>query len=137
MDLLTSMKVSASGLKAQSDRLRVVSQNIANAESAGARPGDQPYRRKTISFKDELNRELGVETVTVSKYGEDNKSDFVRKYDPSHPAADEEGYVLMPNVNTIVEMMDMREARRGYEANLNMIEASKSMLTQTINLLRQ
>ena len=135
MDLLTTMHVSAAGLKAQSERLRVVSQNIANAESAGTRPGDEPYRRRTIAFKDHFDRELGAETVKVSGYGTD-KSDFQKKYDPTHPAADKDGYVLMPNVNTIVEMMDMREARRSYEANLNMIEASKAMLTQTINLLR-
>lgn len=135
MDLLTTMHVSASGMKAQSDRLRVVSENIANAESAGTRPGDTPYRRKTIAFKDSLDRELGIETVRVSRYGTDS-SEFPKKYDPTHPAADEEGYVQMPNVNSITEMMDMREARRGYEANLSVIEASKSMLSQTIGLLR-
>ena len=135
MDLMTTMQVSASGMKAQADRLRVVSQNMANAESTGTRPGEQPYRRKTISFKDELDRDLGVDVVEVKSYGYDN-SEFTPKYDPSHPAANKEGYVLMPNVNPIVEMMDMREARRSYEANLNMVEASKSMLTQTINLLR-
>lgn len=135
MDLLTTMHVSASGMKAQSDRLRVVSENIANAESTGTRPGDTPYRRKTIAFKDTLDRELGVETVRVSKYGTDSSA-FPKKYDPTHPAADEEGYVQMPNVNSITEMMDMREARRGYEANMNVIEASKSMLSQTIGLLR-
>lgn len=135
MDLLTTMHVSASGMKAQSDRLRVVSQNIANAESAGTRPGEAPYRRKTIAFKDDLDRELGVETVRVKRYGVDT-SEFPKKYDPTHPAADAEGYVLMPNVNPIVEMMDMREARRGYEANMNVVEASKAMLSQTINLLR-
>lgn len=136
MDIFGTMDVSASGLKAQSDRLRIISQNIANAESTGTRPGEQPYRRKTIAFKDSLDRELGLEKVKVSRYGTD-KSDFQKKYDPTHPAADEEGYVLMPNVNPIVEMMDMREARRGYEANLSVIETSKSMLTQTIGLLRQ
>lgn len=135
MDLMTTMKISASGLKAQSDRLRVVSQNIANAESTGTRPGEEPYRRKTISFKDHFDRELGVQTVGVSRYGTDS-SEFTKEYNPSHPAADAEGYVLMPNVNPMIEMMDMREAKRGYEANMNMIEASKSMLTQTINLLR-
>jgi flagellar basal-body rod protein FlgC len=135
MDLLNTMHVSASGMKAESDRLRIVAQNIANAESTGTQPGAQPYRRKTISFKNQLNRELGIETVHVQKYGTDN-SNFPKKYDPTHPAADAEGYVQMPNVNSIVEMMDMREARRSYEANLNVIEASKSMLTQTISLLR-
>ncbi len=135
MDLLSTMHVSASGMKAQSDRLRIVSQNIANAESTGTNPNEAPYRRKTVAFKDELDRDLGVETVRISKYGTDN-SKFPLKYDPTHPAANEEGYVQMPNVNSIVEMMDMREARRGYEANLNVIEASKSMLSQTIGLLR-
>lgn len=135
MDLFSTMDVSASGLKAQSDRLRIISQNIANAESAGTRPGEAPYRRKTISFKDTLDREIGLETVRVSRYGTD-RSDFPKKYDPTHPAADAEGYVTMPNVNSIVEMMDMREARRSYEANLSVIEASKSMLNQTISLLR-
>ena len=135
MDLLSTMHVSASGMKAQSDRLRIISQNVANSESAGTRPGEAPYRRKTIAFKDTLDRELGLETVRVSRYGTDS-SDFPMKYDPTHPAANEEGYVQMPNVNPIVEMMDMREARRGYEANLSVIEASKAMLSQTINLLR-
>ncbi len=135
MDLLNTMAISASGMKAQSDRLRVVSENIANAESVGTRAGEAPYRRKTITFENELNREIGAELVQTGKIGTD-KSQFQRRYDPSHPAADEQGYVLYPNVNTLMEMMDMREARRGYEANLNVIESSKSMLSQTINLLR-
>ena len=121
-------------MKAQSDRLRIVSENIANADSVGKFAGDEPYRRKTISFKNELDREMGIEKVAVSDYGVD-KSDFEKKYDPSHPAADNEGYVLQPNVNSMVEMMDMREARRGYEANMNIIEVSKSMLQQTIGML--
>ncbi len=135
MDILNTMHISAAGMKVQSDRLRIVSQNIANAESAGTRPGEMPYRRKTISFKNALDREIGAETVKVNHYGEDNSS-LPLKYDPTHPAANAEGYVTMPNVNSIVEMMDMREARRGYEANLSVIESSKSMLTQTIGLLR-
>ena|SRR5688572_29513780 len=135
MDLLNSMHVSASGMKAQSDRLRIVSQNIANAESAGVRPGDTPYRRRTISFKNQLDRELGEQKVTVNQYSTD-PSPFQMKYDPAHPAANEEGYVQMPNVNPIIEMMDMREARRGYEANLNVIESSKSMIQQAISVIR-
>lgn len=135
MDLLNTMDISASGMKAQSDRLRIVSENIANAESVGTRPGEAPYRRKTISFDNHLDREIGAELVKTKKIGTD-RSDFHRKYDPTHPAADNDGYVLYPNVNPIMEMMDMREARRGYEANLNVIEASKSMLSQSINLLR-
>jgi flagellar basal-body rod protein FlgC len=135
MDLLNSMHISASGMKAQSDRLRIVSQNIANAESAGVRPGDTPYRRRTISFKNQLDRELGEQKVTVNQYSTD-PSPFQMKYDPAHPAANEEGYVQMPNVNPIIEMMDMREARRGYEANLNVIESSKSMIQQAISVIR-
>lgn len=135
MDLVDTMQISASGLKAQSDRLRVVAENIANAESAGIFPGDVPYRRKTIAFKDTLDRELGIKTVAVSKYGTDNSA-FPKKYDPTHPAADRDGYVSMPNVNSLVELMDMREARRSYEANVNVIEASKSMLSQAVNILR-
>lgn len=135
MDLLDTIHVSSSGLKTQQDRLKVVSQNIANAESIGTRQGELPYRRKTISFKNALDRESGVQMVKTNKISTD-KSDFVRKFEPNHPEADAQGYVLYPNINPINEMMDMREARRGYEANLNVIEASKSMLTQTINIIR-
>lgn len=135
MDLIDVMHVSAAGMKAQSDRLKVVSQNIANAESIGTRKGDEPYRRQTISFKEELDRDLGVSTVKTGEIGTD-KSDFQKRYEPQNPMADDQGYVLYPNVNPIIEMMDMREARRGYEANLNVIESSKTMLNQTLGLLR-
>ncbi len=135
MDLMDTMQISASGMQAQSQRLKIVAQNVANAEAVGSRNGSQPYRRQTVSFKDELDRETGATLVKVNKIGTDN-SDFSLRYEPSHPMADPEGYVLYPNVNTIMEMMDMREARRGYEANLNVIESSKAMLTQTISLLR-
>ncbi len=135
MQLSDTLKIAASGMKAQGDRLRVVAENIANADSTGATPGSEPYRRKLVMFQNVLDRELGVETVKVVKRTHD-QSDFLKKFDPTHPASDEQGYVLYPNVNTIVEMMDMREARRGYEANLNMVEISKAMLTRTIDLLR-
>lgn len=135
MDVRDSLVIAASGMKVQSDRLRIVSQNIANADSVGDKPGATPYRRKTISFKNVLDREMGVEKVAVNKYDVD-RSDFIKKYDPTHPAADNEGYVLRPNVNTMIEMVDMREAQRGYEANLNVVEVSKSMLQQTIGLLK-
>lgn len=134
-DLVNSLHIAASGMKAQSDRLRIVSENIANADSLGTHPGDAPYRRKVLSFRNHLDRELGVDTVEVYKYGYD-KSDFNKKYDPGHPAADAEGYVLTPNVNTVLEMVDMREAQRGYEANLNVIEVSKGMLQRTVDMLR-
>ncbi|MBX9726056.1 MAG: flagellar basal body rod protein FlgC [Rickettsiales bacterium] len=135
MDLIDTIHVSSSGLKTQQDRLKIVAQNIANSESVGTRPGELPYRRKTITFKNVLDKETGVEMVKTDKISVD-RSAFPRKYEPNNPLADAEGYILQPNVNSINEMIDMREARRGYEANLNVIESSKSMLTQTISLLR-
>lgn len=135
MDLVNSLHIAAAGMKAQSDRLRVVSENIANADSMGTKPGEAPYRRKIVSFREHLDRESGLNKVQVYKYGYD-KSDFKKKYDPGHPAADEEGYVLTPNVNTVLEMVDMREAQRGYEANVNVIEVSKGMLQRTVDMLR-
>ena len=134
MELLDTIHISSAGLKAQQDRLKVVSQNIANAESVGTRDGQLPYRRQTISFKNTLDRESGDKMVHTDKVRTD-KSDFVKKYDPNNPQADNQGYVLYPNVNPINEMMDMREAKRGYEANVDVIQTSKAMLSQTIGLL--
>tara|TARA_B100001123_G_C15143407_1_gene960516 strand:+ start:350 stop:766 length:417 start_codon:yes stop_codon:yes gene_type:complete len=134
-DLVKSMYIAAHGMKAQSERLKVVSQNVANADSVGTRPGEAPYRRKVLTFKNIMDRDSEVDFVQVKKRGYD-MSDFKLKYDPSHPAADEKGYVRYPNVNPLIEAMDMREARRGYEANLNVVEVSKAMINQTINLLR-
>lgn len=135
MDMLNTVHISAAGMRAQSERLRIVAQNVANAESIGTREGEAPYRRQTISFKEVLDEETGLHMVKANKIGVD-KSDFQRRYEPANPQADAQGYVLYPNVNSIMEMMDMREARRGYEANLNVIESSKAMLGQTINLLK-
>ena len=134
-DLTKSLNIASAGMRVQGVRLRVLSENIANAQSVGEKPGEDPYRRKVVVFDNELDRKLGVDTVNVKKITED-KSDFILKYDPSHPAADKEGYVKMPNINPLIEMMDMREAQRSYEANLNVIEASRDMLDKTINLLR-
>lgn len=134
-DLVKSLHIASTGLKAQGDRMRIVSENIANAGTTATTAGGQPYRRKTIYFKDTLDREVGATTVSVSRYDTD-KTDYTKKYEPGHPAADKDGYVLYPNVNPVVEMMDMREARTGYEANLNVIETSKAMLEQTIGMLR-
>lgn len=130
-----SLVISASGMRAQGARLRIIAENIANADSTADTTGGAPYRRKIILFQNVLDKQMGVDMVKVAKRGYDNSS-FIKKYDPSHPAADAEGYVQYPNVNSIVEMMDMREARRGYEANLNVVEVAKSMLTQTIALLK-
>lgn len=134
-DLAKSMQISAAGMKVQSARLRVVSENMANANSTGLFPGDQPYRRKTIQFENEFNRAMDTNIVGVKEYSED-KSEFPLSYDPSHPAANAQGFVPQPNVNRMVELMDMREAQRSYEANLNMVETAKGMLQSTIGLLQ-
>ena len=134
MELLDTIHISSAGLKAQQDRLKVVSENIANAESVGTRDGQAPYRRQTISFKNALDKESGEQMVRTDKVRTD-KSDFVKKYEPSNPQADTQGYVLYPNVNPVNEMMDMREAKRGYEANIDVIQTSKAMLSETIGLL--
>ena len=134
-DLLKTLSISAAGMKVQGTRLRVISENIANANSLPAAPGQEPYRRKVITFKNVLDRSLGVETVRVDRIRPD-LSDFQRRYMPDHPAADAEGYVQVPNVNTLIEMMDMREAQRSYEANLAVIRTSRRMLQQTIDVLR-
>ncbi len=135
MALTDTLQIAAAGMQAQSQRLRLVAENIANADSTGTTPGSDPYRRKLLVFQDELDKQTGAQMVKVGKRSYDTSA-FTRKYDPTHPAADAQGYVLYPNVNPIVEMMDMREARRGYEANINVIEVSKAMLSQTLNLLK-
>jgi len=134
-DLLSTFRISAAGMKAQGSRLRVISQNIANADSLPTEPGQNPYHRKTITFKNAIDRELGLKLIEVDKVGKD-RSEFVKRFEPSHPAADKEGYVLAPNVNKLVEMMDMREAQRSYEANLSVIRTSRQMLNRSIQLLR-
>ena len=135
MDLLKSLMISASGMRAQSVRMRVISENLANANSVAPSPNVDPYRRKVVSFENELDRTLDVDLLKVGKVEEDGTK-FESKYDPGHPAADVNGYVKMPNVNPFVEMMDMRQAQRSYEANLNMIETAKSMMARTVEILR-
>ncbi len=134
-DLLKTLRVSSAGMKAQGTRLRVISENIANASTLPQQPGEKPYQRKVVTFKNVLDRKVGLNTVRVDKIGVD-KSDFTKKYLPSHPAADADGYVLQPNINTLIEMMDMREAQRSYEANLSVIKSSKAMLRSTIDLIQ-
>lgn len=135
MDLVDSVHISAAGLSAQSARLKLVAQNIANAESVGTRDGKEPYRRQMISFKDEYDKAAGIHKVKVSKISKD-QGDFIKRYEPTNPNADQDGFVLYPNINSALEMVDMREARRGYEANLNMIEASKAMFSDTLNVIK-
>lgn len=133
--LQNSLKIAASGLSAQSTRLRIVSENIANAQSTGKTATDDPYRRKTVSFRTELEHGTGAAEVRVAEVGKDT-SPFVEQYDPSHPAADERGYVRYPNVNMVVEMADMREANRSYEANLQVVRQARELISMTIDLLR-
>lgn len=135
MNLKDAMQISAAGMRAQGQRLRVISENLANADSTAQTPGGEPYRRKIMTFKNVLDRSINADMVRVNKIMPDAK-DFELKYDPSHPAANAEGYVLRPNVNSLVEVSDMREAQRSYEANLSVIETSKAMLSRTIGLLR-
>jgi flagellar basal-body rod protein FlgC len=134
-ELRKSTQTAISGMKVQSQRLRLISENLANADSLAQTPEGLPYRRKVMTFKNELNRATGVATVKVDKVRGDS-SEFQRRYDPKHPAADRDGYVLAPNVNPLIEMMDMREAQRSYEANMNVINTSRSLLSRTIEMLR-
>lgn len=135
-DILNSMKISAQGMRAQGTRIRVVSENIANADTTGQTPGSDPYRRQIITFKNALDKQLGFDTVRVNDIEVDKKAPFPSKFIPDHPAADANGYVKMPNVNMLVEIMDVREAQRSYEANLGLIEQARSMVMRTIDLLR-
>lgn len=136
MDLEQAMSMAAKGMQAQGVRMRVISENMANAETTAKKPGGTPYQRQIVTFKNELNRADNMNEVSVDKISPD-KTEFTTKYMPGHPAADANGYVKMPNVNTLVEMMDMREAQRSYEANLGVIDVSKTMLMRTIDMIRQ
>lgn len=133
--LQASLKIAASGLTAQSARLRVVSENLANASSTGDTPGAEPYRRKTISFRGVLDRTVNAELVEVERVRPD-RSPFRIELDPGHPAADARGFVKLPNVSPLIEMADMREANRSYEANLSVIRQSRELIQMTIDLLR-
>ena len=135
MDLTKAMAISARGMDAQGTRLRVIAENLANQDTTGSTPGADPYRRKTVSFENRMDQSLGTETVRVKDIGQD-KSDLPLKYDPSHPAANADGYVRMPNVNSFVEVMDMREAQRSYSANLSVLQATRGMLSRVIGMLK-
>lgn len=133
--LFTTLKVAASGLAAQSERLRVVSENLANAQSTGSTPGSEPYQRKVINFAAEVDRATGGSMVNVVKIDRD-KAAFPVEYMPGHEAADENGYVKMPNVNPLIEMADVSEANRSYEANLQVIKQARELISMTIDLMR-
>lgn len=130
-----SLRIAGAGLQAQSTRVRIVSENLANAQSTGRTPGSDPYRRKTVTFENAMNSALGTSLVKVKGVGVD-KSPFRTEFEPGNPAADEKGFVKLPNVSMLLEMADMREANRSYEANLQMIKQARSMQSMTIDLLR-
>lgn len=134
-DLLVSSKLAIAGMKAQAKRLRVISENLANADSVASTPGGNPYQRKVVTFQNVLNEEIGADMVEVGSIKKD-ATEFPKEFDPSNPAAGLDGYVKLPNVNPLVEMMDMKEAQRSYEANLRTIESSRAMMKSTIDLLK-
>ena len=136
MDFTTSLYIAAAGLRAQSGRMRIIAENLANADSVSATGNGEPYRRRIPTMTSEFDRELNA---TVVRLGEPvpDQADFRMNYDPGNPSADKQGYVRLPNVNALVEMMDMRDAQRSYEANLQVMEGARAMLTRTIDLLRR
>lgn len=135
MKFASILKISASGMDAQTLRMRMVAENMANADVAPNRPGEDPYRRKMLSFRNVLDREHGVRTVRADRVVFDKRG-FQTRYEPSNPSADATGYVKIPNVNSVIETMDMRQAQRSYEANLGVIEVAKNMISRTIDILR-
>jgi flagellar basal-body rod protein FlgC len=135
MDLGKAMRIAAAGMAAQGTRLRVVAENLANADSTAQVPGGEPYRRKVVSFRSALDRANEVETVKVAGV-RNAPGEFGRRFDPAHPAADDEGYVRLPNVNPLIEAMDMREAQRSYQANVSVVEAAKAMIGRALEILQ-
>ncbi len=135
MDLTTALSISARGMDAQTTRLRVIAENLANQDTTGSAPGVAPYRRKTVTFTQVLDPALGAATVSVGKVTTD-QSEFPTKYDPSNPSADAKGYIRTSNVNSFVEIMDMREAQRSYSANMNVMQVSRGMLNRAIEMLK-
>ena len=135
MDLNTSMQLAFAGISAQGQRLKVIAENLANSDSTAKTPGGEPYRRQVVTFHAVLDKTLGASSVAVGK-PVTIAGKLEQKYDPGNPAADPDGYVQMPNVNPVVELMDMRDAQQSYQANLNVIDAAKAMISHTLDLLR-
>jgi flagellar basal-body rod protein FlgC len=135
MDFNKSMSVAASGLQAQSDRMRVIAENIANASSTSPVPGGDPYRRKIATQTSKFDSELGADLVKAGKPLQD-RSDFRTQYDPGNPMADKQGYIKLPNVDSLIEIMDMKEAQRSYEADLTVMDTTKQMLSRAVDLLK-
>jgi flagellar basal-body rod protein FlgC len=135
MDFVKSIAIAASGLRAQAGRMRVISENIANSDSTATTTGGDPYRRRIPTFRAELDRSLDAKVVSLGPVRSD-PSQFNIKFEPGHPAADTAGNVKYPNVNPLVEMTDMRDAQRSYEANVNVISATRRMIQRTLDILR-
>lgn len=135
MDFIKSLQIAASGLHAQIGRMRIITENIANADSTATTPGGDPYRRKIVTFKSVLDNSLGAQVVKLGRVQPDN-SDFRIKHEPGNPAANANGDVKYPNVNTLVELTDMRDAQQSYQSNLNVITATRRMLQRTIDILK-
>lgn len=135
MDIRNAIAAAASGLKAQALRMRVIAENLANQDSVAQMPGGDPYRRRMVNFRSEVDRATGTVQVATDRMVAD-AAPFGKRYEPGHPAADAQGYVMTPNVNGVVEAADMAAAQRGYEANLQSIESAKALTMRTIDLLR-
>ena len=135
MDFLKSIAIAASGLRAQSSRMRVIAENVANADTVPNRPGEAPYRRKVVSFQQKFDQELGAATVQLGPIKKD-RSEFKSRYEPGHPQANAQGFVQKPNVDSMIETLDLREAQRSYEANLNVVTTTRRMLSRTLEILR-
>jgi flagellar basal-body rod protein FlgC len=135
MDFIKSIAIAATGMRAQAGRMRVISENIANADSTAQSPGGDPYRRRIVTFRSQLDRELGAQVVALGHIAADS-SDFHLKHEPDNPMANTKGDVKYPNVNALVEMTDLRDAQRSYEANLNVITATRRMLQRTLDILK-
>ncbi|MDK9697936.1 MAG: flagellar basal body rod protein FlgC [Siculibacillus sp.] len=135
MEFDQSLKIAASGLKAQSGRMRIIAENIANADSTARTADGDPYRRKVPTFASKFDKELGASTVELGRVERD-RTDFKSRYEPGHPAADATGYVKYPNVEPLIESVDMREAQRSYEANLNIVTATRRMILKTLDILK-
>ena len=136
MDFTTSLYLAAAGMRAQSGRMRIIAENLANADSTASTAGGDPYRRRIATIQSDFDRELGATSVKLGDPAED-QTEFRTQYDPGNPGADKTGYVRLPNVNALVEMMDMRDAQRSYEANMEVLDGARSMLSRTVDLLRR
>jgi len=135
MDFIKSIAIASTGMRAQSNRMRIITENIANADSTATSPGGDPYRRRIVTFHSELDRELGANVVSMGPVATDNSA-FVVRHEPDNPVADAKGDVKYPNVNPLIEMTDLRDAQRSYESNINVITATRRMLQRTLDVLK-